>query len=348
MIPKRMDLAPTKPSRMLLASSLKAMIMNRRFSVVLVFAFLAQDIFIGASSTFPSQRHRSLTLMTLRGGSSDIPLSCGSSPNENQQPIKKRKRKKRKESKLPVADSQQGGLGHDDKESTNDDTHLTDENRIKSEKDAIINANSNLTSGNIGEDVAINNTVPDNQNEKAKSGTSSSIKTEAKKKKTASKSKRTNTNTSNRDQRKGSSRQQPTKAGKDGECLRRIKREWKDAVKLGIGYDWKTTQTVTVRGRSASGRFPSDDQDKDDDFYEYNYIRIGPYGSNLLRWHFSVKGPANSCFTNGVYHGRILLPKDYPMSPPRVQMLTPSGRFHPGEDICLSASAFHPETWTPR
>ena len=86
MIPKRMDLAPTKPSRMLLASSLKAMIMNRRFSVVLVFAILAQDIFIGASSTFPSQRHRSLTLMTLRGGSSDIPLSCGSSPNEKQRP----------------------------------------------------------------------------------------------------------------------------------------------------------------------------------------------------------------------------------------------------------------------
>jgi hypothetical protein len=29
-------------------------------------------------------------------------------------------------------------------------------------------------------------------------------------------------------------------------------------------------------------------------------------------------------------------------------MLTPSGRFIPGADICLSASAFHPESWTPR
>eukprot|EP00804_Cyclotella_cryptica_P006878 CCRYP_020800-RA/>CCRYP_020800-RA protein AED:0.03 eAED:-0.01 QI:0/-1/0/1/-1/0/1/0/74 len=29
-------------------------------------------------------------------------------------------------------------------------------------------------------------------------------------------------------------------------------------------------------------------------------------------------------------------------------MLTPSGRFVPGEDICLSASNYHPETWTPR
>mmetsp|Transcript_13089 Transcript_13089/g.27517 ORF Transcript_13089/g.27517 Transcript_13089/m.27517 type:complete len:132 (-) Transcript_13089:1128-1523(-) len=29
-------------------------------------------------------------------------------------------------------------------------------------------------------------------------------------------------------------------------------------------------------------------------------------------------------------------------------MLTPSGRFIPGEDICLSASSYHPETWTPQ
>ena len=29
-------------------------------------------------------------------------------------------------------------------------------------------------------------------------------------------------------------------------------------------------------------------------------------------------------------------------------MLTPSGRFICGEDICLSASNYHPETWSPR
>jgi hypothetical protein len=139
--------------------------------------------------------------------------------------------------------------------------------------------------------------------------------------------------------------------GKDGECLRRIKREWKDAVKLGIAYDWQKIQTVTVKGRSPSGRFPSNGEDEDasdDNFYHYNYVRIGPYGKNLLRWHFSVTGPSNSVYMGGIYHGRILLPKDYPMSPPRVQMLTPTGRFIPGEDICLSASNYHPETWTPR
>jgi len=42
-----------------------------------------------------------------------------------------------------------------------------------------------------------------------------------------------------------------------------------------------------------------------------------------------------------------MLPKDYPASPPRVQLLTPSGRFVTGKDICLSASSFHPESWSP-
>lgn len=129
---------------------------------------------------------------------------------------------------------------------------------------------------------------------------------------------------------------------KDGACLRRIKHEWKDAVKLGIAYDWLNSETVTTQGRSPSG-FLNKDQ-----FHQYNYIRIGPYGKNLLRWHFSVRGPSNSAFADGIYHGRILLPKDYPMSPPRVQVLTASGRFNVGRDICLSASNYHPETWTPR
>jgi ubiquitin-protein ligase len=131
--------------------------------------------------------------------------------------------------------------------------------------------------------------------------------------------------------------------GKDGASLRRIKREWKDAVKLGIAYDWQKGETVKTRGRSPSSKSIQDDGK------EYlNYVRIGPLGKSLLRWHFSVKGPSLSVYAKGVYHGRILLPKDYPLSPPRVQMLTPSGRFISGEDICLTASAFHPETWTPR
>lgn len=142
--------------------------------------------------------------------------------------------------------------------------------------------------------------------------------------------------------KKSNSNSSIASGSKDGACLRRIKHEWKDAVKLGIAYDWLNSETVTTQGRSLSG-FLNKDQ-----FHQYNYIRIGPYGKNLLRWHFSVRGPSNSAFADGIYHGRILLPKDYPMSPPRVQVLTASGRFNVGRDICLSASNYHPETWTPR
>ncbi len=133
--------------------------------------------------------------------------------------------------------------------------------------------------------------------------------------------------------------------GKNGECIRRIKHEWRDIVKLGIGYDWIAQQTITTRGRSPTGQ---KEINNNDHFYCYNYVRLGPFHNNLLHWHFSIRGPSNSDYERGIYHGRIILPKDYPGSPPRVQVLTPSGRFVTGEDICLSASAFHPETWTPR
>ena len=119
--------------------------------------------------------------------------------------------------------------------------------------------------------------------------------------------------------------------GQEAATLRRIKREWKDAVKLGIAYDWIKMKNI------------GDVQDE-----KYSYVRIGPYGSNLLRWHFSVMGSPNSEYDGGIYHGRVLLPRDYPGSPPRVQLLTPSGRFIPGHDICLSASNYHPESWTPK
>jgi ubiquitin-protein ligase len=119
--------------------------------------------------------------------------------------------------------------------------------------------------------------------------------------------------------------------GQEAATLRRIKSEWKSAVKMGIAYDWVKMKTVA--------------KETDD---KYSYVRIGPYGSNLLRWHFSVMGSPNSEYDGGIYHGRVLLPKDYPGSPPRVQLLTPSGRFIPGHDICLSASNYHPESWTPK
>lgn len=72
-----------------------------------------------------------------------------------------------------------------------------------------------------------------------------------------------------------------------------------------------------------------------------------PLEDNLFEWHFTVRGPPGTDFENGIYHGRILLPKEYPMHPPHIILLTPNGRFEINKKICLSISGHHPETWQP-
>ncbi|XP_053979674.1 ubiquitin-conjugating enzyme E2 J1-like isoform X1 [Hylaeus anthracinus] len=72
-----------------------------------------------------------------------------------------------------------------------------------------------------------------------------------------------------------------------------------------------------------------------------------PLEDNLFEWHFTVQGPPSTDFEGGVYHGRILLPPDYPMKPPNIILLTPNGRFETNKKICLSISGHHPETWQP-
>ncbi|KAL3119431.1 hypothetical protein niasHT_002519 [Heterodera trifolii] len=72
-----------------------------------------------------------------------------------------------------------------------------------------------------------------------------------------------------------------------------------------------------------------------------------PMEDNLFEWHFSVRGPPDSPYAGGVYHGRIVLPADYPMKPPNLILMTPNGRFETNKKICLSISGYHPETWLP-
>ncbi|GLG96881.1 Ubiquitin-conjugating enzyme E2-17 kDa [Gryllus bimaculatus] len=72
-----------------------------------------------------------------------------------------------------------------------------------------------------------------------------------------------------------------------------------------------------------------------------------PLDDNLFEWHFTVRGPPSTDFEGGVYHGRIILPPEYPMKPPHIILLTPNGRFETNKKICLSISGHHPETWQP-
>lgn len=282
-------------------------------------------------------QHCSLTALTIRGGSSQLP-SSNNDGNINTNMPKSQRKRRRKSSTRTSSLSSSAPTALTTTSSRNDEVETEKESpqeevkakkRVKSKKVSVIRDSQETTATNLTRAAEYQNAQRLNR-----INNENDISNKAASKKSTSTDRTPNSK---------------ARGGKDGECLRRIKREWKDAVQLGIAYDWKTRQTVTVKGRSPSGRFPSKDEDATgDSFYQYNYLRIGPYGKNLLRWHFSVKGPSHSVYTDGIYHGVILLPKDYPMSPPRVQMLTPSGRFNPGEDICLSASNYHPETWTPR
>lgn len=67
----------------------------------------------------------------------------------------------------------------------------------------------------------------------------------------------------------------------------------------------------------------------------------------MFEWHFTIRGPVGTDFEGGIYHGRILLPSEYPFKPPNIVFLTKNGRFETGTKICLSISAYHPEHWQP-
>jgi ubiquitin-conjugating enzyme E2 J1 len=47
-----------------------------------------------------------------------------------------------------------------------------------------------------------------------------------------------------------------------------------------------------------------------------------PSQENLFEWHFTLRGPPATDFAGGIYHGRILLPPEYPFKPPNIMLLT--------------------------
>ena len=76
-------------------------------------------------------------------------------------------------------------------------------------------------------------------------------------------------------------------------------------------------------------------------------ITVAPNEANILEMHYVIEGSKKTPYEGGIYHGKLIFPKDYPLKPPSVMMLTPSGRFQPNRRLCLSMSDFHPETWNP-
>ncbi|SNX85380.1 related to UBC6 - E2 ubiquitin-conjugating enzyme [Melanopsichium pennsylvanicum] len=72
-----------------------------------------------------------------------------------------------------------------------------------------------------------------------------------------------------------------------------------------------------------------------------------PLEDNIFEWHFTLRGPPSTEFCSGLYHGRILLPAEYPFRPPDLMLLTPNGRWELNKKICLTFTGFHEEMWQP-
>ncbi|TEB33107.1 ubiquitin-conjugating enzyme E2 6 [Coprinellus micaceus] len=77
------------------------------------------------------------------------------------------------------------------------------------------------------------------------------------------------------------------------------------------------------------------------------FIWAAPDEKNILTWNYLIRGPPDSPYTGGEYHGVLLFPSEYPFKPPGIKMYTPSGRFQPDKKICFSMSDFHPGSWNP-
>ena len=66
---------------------------------------------------------------------------------------------------------------------------------------------------------------------------------------------------------------------------------------------------------------------------------ISSWQDNLFEWHFTVRGPPDSDFAGGRYHGRITLPPEYPMKPPSIMLLTVSiAKANSHSKACFSQS----------
>ncbi|KOS14820.1 non-canonical ubiquitin conjugating enzyme 1 [Malassezia pachydermatis] len=78
------------------------------------------------------------------------------------------------------------------------------------------------------------------------------------------------------------------------------------------------------------------------------YVCLGSnHQDNLFEWHFTLRGPQNTPFEYGLYHGKILLPSEYPFKPPHVVFLTPNGRWQTNMKVCITFTGFHEESWQP-
>jgi peroxin-4 len=56
-------------------------------------------------------------------------------------------------------------------------------------------------------------------------------------------------------------------------------------------------------------------------------VSLNPIDSDLFHWSAIIKGPKETAFEGGEFELELVVPKNYPLEPPKVRFLTPV--FHP-------------------
>ena len=76
-----------------------------------------------------------------------------------------------------------------------------------------------------------------------------------------------------------------------------------------------------------------------------SYLKAEPLEDDIYTWHFTIQGPEGTDFHEGLYHGQILLPFEYPFKPPDIVFNNKNGRFEVDTKICLTITQYHPDEW---
>jgi ubiquitin-protein ligase len=48
-----------------------------------------------------------------------------------------------------------------------------------------------------------------------------------------------------------------------------------------------------------------------------------PSSDNIFEWHFLLRNFNDEPYINGQYHGKLIIPVEYPMKPPTLYFITP-------------------------
>ena len=127
----------------------------------------------------------------------------------------------------------------------------------------------------------------------------------------------------------------------------RLQKEWQQMILSGVAYDWYNQKPLGTK------RMSTTDGDDPTGPCRTSHIWIGPITrQQWYVWHFTftchdIGNRNDNPYYDGVYHGRIVLSKDYPLRPPiSIQLYTPNGRFIVNQKICFTGiTHYHPDQW---